>query len=135
MDEIENLNEEKEAADFRKEVARMRCTKDEKDRLKKRAENYKMTVSDFMRLRCLGQRSVVLWPLPDELAAIRTELNRIGNNLNQLTKVINETKKARTLTRDDHAKIFDMVQKTGKQIKYVDESIRERFAKVKTTEN
>lgn len=70
----------------------VRVTEEEQERIERNAESYGMSVSDFFRSVALKKRvKQPLLPKEDttkllsELRKIQGEINRIGNNINQLT--------------------------------------------------
>ena len=79
----------KEPHEKRLETARFRVSLAEHEYIREQARNAGMTPTDYMRARTLGHRVA---PAPGTSAAdpaLVSELNRIGVNLNQITKAIN----------------------------------------------
>ena len=73
----------------------IRLTEEEKERLKKMAEAEGLTISDFVRKRLAGVR-LRRKPQTEEARLKREwlyELNRIGTNLNQITRAVNKAMK------------------------------------------
>lgn len=68
----------------------LRLNDKEREAIRKQADQRGLTESAFLRMSALGQ------PLPTRKTEIEAEavaaLNRVGSNLNQLTKVANESK-------------------------------------------
>lgn len=63
-----------------------RVTEVDYEKIKSKATKSKKTVSDFLLTRAMGKSDIVVEGLPEAIK----ELNRIGVNLNQLTKLCNE---------------------------------------------
>jgi len=68
----------------------VRFTDDEYNRLKEKATQFDMTLSDFIRTKLLTKREKVRPSKCDK--SLLYEINRIGNNLNQIAKHCNITK-------------------------------------------
>jgi predicted DNA-binding protein len=68
----------------------LRLTPNEYDQVKKIANELGYSVSEYIRKRILGKREKIT-PKQD-LKIIAYELNRIGNNLNQIAKYVNTNK-------------------------------------------
>jgi SMC interacting uncharacterized protein involved in chromosome segregation len=66
----------------------VRMTPEEKENLKRKATEAHMTVSKY--IIHLSQTKRVI--LKDDIAKLTVEISRIGNNINQIAKVANETK-------------------------------------------
>ena len=64
----------------------IRLTESEKMKIEKKSKRYNMTISKFIISSCLKDKIVVV----NGLDKIDSELRRIGNNINQLTKLANE---------------------------------------------
>lgn len=73
--------------------------------LKKRAEQFHLSVSDYIRFQTLGPAACEKLPNAAALVKVSTELKRIGNNLNQSVKQIHEADKAGTLSTDQFASL------------------------------
>jgi hypothetical protein len=90
VEEIERRRSEKRQ---RTEQFRVRLTPPEKTKLEERAEAAGMDVAAFVRHQTLGERGprtrVRFAGDVAELARLRGELGRVGNNLNQLTRLAN----------------------------------------------
>lgn len=64
----------------------LRLTEQEKNLIENKAKKYDMTITKFMVSSCLKDKIIII----NGLDKIETELRRIGNNINQLTKLANE---------------------------------------------
>lgn len=64
----------------------IRLTEKEKAEIELKAKKCKMTLTKFIVNSCLKDNIIVI----DGLDKIDTELRRIGNNINQLTRLSNE---------------------------------------------
>lgn len=64
----------------------IRLTEQEKNLIEKKANKCNMTITKFIISSCLKDKIVII----NGLGKIDIELRRIGNNINQLTKLANE---------------------------------------------
>ena len=64
----------------------IRLTKKEKTQIENKANKCNMTISKFILNSCLRDNIVII----NGLDKFDTELRRIGNNINQLTRLANE---------------------------------------------
>ena len=64
----------------------IRLTESEKMKIEEKSKMYNMTISKFIISSCLKDKIVII----NGLDKIDTELRRIGNNINQLTRLANE---------------------------------------------
>lgn len=64
----------------------IRLTEKEKKLIESKAEKCNMTVTKYIISSCLKDNIIVI----DGLNEVDTELRRIGNNINQLTRLANE---------------------------------------------
>jgi hypothetical protein len=78
---------EKNAEDRHGHWIKFRCTESERNLIRERAETSGKSVSDFVRTMALGGLIEIRESKAD-VALIR-ELNRIGTNINQITKRLN----------------------------------------------
>lgn len=65
-----------------------RVTDDEYEKIEKKIQESKLSITEFMTKAALNQKIVVI----DDLKELVLEVNRIGVNLNQLTKLANQGK-------------------------------------------
>lgn len=64
----------------------IRLTEKEKNLIESKAKKYNMTITKFIVSSCLKDKIIII----NGLDKIDTELRRIGNNINQLTRLANE---------------------------------------------
>ncbi len=64
----------------------IRLSEKEKNIIKVKAKKLNMTITKFIISSCLKDKIVIV----NELDKVGTELRRIGNNINQLTRLANE---------------------------------------------
>ena len=64
----------------------IRCTVDERDKIKSRAESHSLSLSDFILRSALGKKIVVI----NGLDEVVRQMKGIGNNINQLARAVNE---------------------------------------------
>ncbi len=64
----------------------IRLTESEKKKIEEKAKKCNMTISKFIICSCLKDKIVIV----NGLDKVDTELRRIGNNINQLTRLANE---------------------------------------------
>lgn len=64
----------------------IRLTESEKMKIEEKSQKYNMTISKFIISSCLKDKIVIV----NGLDKVDTELRRIGNNINQLTRLANE---------------------------------------------
>lgn len=64
----------------------IRLTEKEKEKIELKAKKCKMTLTKFIINSCLKDNIIII----DGLDKVDTELRRIGNNINQLTRLSNE---------------------------------------------
>jgi Bacterial mobilisation protein (MobC) len=100
----------KDELDARSEIARLRLTPAEKLHLDANAAAAGLTVSEFCRRRVLGLTVV---PSPARAdAALISEINRIGVNVNQLAYAFNADREFRgdwEAIRDELSRVLDKV--------------------------
>ena len=64
----------------------IRLTESEKKKIEEKAKKCSMTISKFIISSCLKDKIVIV----NGLDKVNIELRRIGNNINQLTRLANE---------------------------------------------
>ena len=74
----------------RTKVMKFRATEEEAAEIRRKATAAGMTVSRFLRTSAVNSQ-VVLYNTAD-LFGLRSELRRIGNNINQIAMVVNSNK-------------------------------------------
>ena len=70
----------------RNKTIAIRCTEDEYNRMHRRAREHGMKLSDFVLRTALGKKIIIAEGLQDVVKQQRA----IGNNLNQLTRLVNQ---------------------------------------------
>lgn len=101
----------------REKQIKFRVTEEELQLIKKNIETSKMNQTEFF-ISCAGNKEIVVVEGLKELAF---EVNKIGNNLNQLTKIANtekeidqiELKKAREELSEVWQLLRQLIQKQG----------------------
>ena len=71
---------------FKDKKINIRLTEKEKSIIESKAKKLNMTITKFIVSSCLKDKIVII----NGLDKIDTELRRIGNNINQLTRLANE---------------------------------------------
>ena len=71
---------------FKDKKINIRLTEKEKSRIESKAKKLNMTITKFIISSCLKDKIVIV----NGLDKVDTELRRIGNNINQLTRLANE---------------------------------------------
>ena len=64
----------------------VRCTVDERDKIRGRAESHGLPLSDYVLRSALGKKIVVV----NGLDEVIRQMKAIGNNINQLARAVNE---------------------------------------------
>ena len=64
----------------------VRCTVNERDKIKARAYSHSLSLSDFVLWSALGKKIVVV----NGLDEVIRQMKAIGNNINQLARAVNE---------------------------------------------
>ena len=64
----------------------VRCTVDERDKIRERADSNSLSLSDFVLRSALGKKIVVV----NGLDEVIRQMKAIGNNINQLARAVNE---------------------------------------------
>ena len=64
----------------------IRCTVDERDKIRGRAESHGLPLSDYVLRSALGKKIVVA----EGLDEVVRQMKAIGNNINQLARAVNE---------------------------------------------
>lgn len=71
---------------FKDKKINIRLTEKEKNIIESKAKKLNMTITKFIVSSCLKDKIVIV----NGLDKVDTELRRIGNNINQLTRLANE---------------------------------------------
>ncbi len=64
----------------------VRCTEEERNRIKARAESHSLKLSDFVLRSAQGKKIVVA----EGLDEVIRQMKAIGNNVNQIARAVNE---------------------------------------------
>ena len=64
----------------------VRCTEDERDKIKARAAQHNLKLSDYVLRSALGKKIVVA----NGLDVVVRQLKALGNNVNQIARAVNE---------------------------------------------
>lgn len=87
----------------------LRVTPSEKDAIKERAGAYRLSVADYVILKCLDEEGAeITYPPIDEIRMLGQELVHQGTNLNQIANSLNRLVRAGWVdktTRDDMNKL------------------------------
>jgi len=70
----------------RNKTIAIRCTEDERDKIRERADSHSMSLSDFVLRSELGKKNIVVSGLDEVIR----QMKAIGNNLNQLARLANQ---------------------------------------------
>ena len=90
----------------------IRLTQEEYEKLKEKANTLGITTSAYIRKKILGNREKVLTKCDKDLLY---EINRIGNNLNQIAKHCNINKSVDKLVLQELVTIEQQLQKLLEQ--------------------
>ncbi len=93
-------------------IFKLRVTAAEKTRLLMLAKEVGLTPSDFARTRLIGSKPLTHKATPERenLIRLQAELNRVGNNANQIARALNRRSDSDNLTGIDPALITDVLQ-------------------------
>lgn len=113
---MEDESEKKEPKRTRPNQIKFFVSDSELEKINKKIEKSKLTKSDFLRKMVLGKEIIVV----DGLKELAMELNRIGNNINQISKAVNQGKVNDTgelsKLKESYEKAFDEVLKLSKKV-------------------
>ena len=93
----------------------VRCTEDERRKIRERASSRGLKLSDFVLRSALGKKIVVadgFWELSKQLKAV-------GNNLNQLTRLAHEGRIKSVDLNECSRTLFDIYGRLGEMLKEV----------------
>lgn len=99
-------------------IKRLNCriTEKENEKFERLVKKSKLNKSEFMRKSILEKDIIVI----EDIKELATELKRIGNNLNQLTRAVNtgEVKELEELKemKSDLSEVFEEVIKALKKV-------------------
>jgi hypothetical protein len=113
---MEDKTEKKEPKRTRPNQIKFFVSDLELEKINKKIEKSKLTKSDFLRKMVLEKEIIVV----DGLKELAMELNRIGNNINQISKAVNQGKVNDTgelsKLKESYEKAFDEVLKLSKKV-------------------
>ena len=93
----------------------IRCTKDERDKIRERASSRGLKLSDFVLRSALGKKIVVA----DGFWEMGKQLKAVGNNLNQLTRLCNEGRVKAVDLKECSKTLFDIYGRLGEILREV----------------
>ena len=93
----------------------VRCTRDERDKIRERASSRGLKLSDFVLRSALGKKIVVA----DGFWEMGKQLKAIGNNLNQLTRLAHEGRIKSVDLKECSRTLFDIYGRLGEMLKEV----------------
>ena len=93
----------------------VRCTEDERRKIRERAASRGLKLSDFVLRSALGKKIVVL----DGFHELSKQLKAVGNNLNQLTRLCNEGRVKVAELKECSCTLFDIYGRLGEMLKEV----------------
>ncbi|MBQ9870255.1 MAG: MobC family plasmid mobilization relaxosome protein [Ruminococcus sp.] len=93
----------------------IRCTRDERDRIRERASSRGLKLSDFVLRSALGKKIVVV----DGFWELSKQLKAVGNNLNQLTRLCNEGRVKVAELKECNKTLFDIYGRLGEILREV----------------
>ena len=93
----------------------VRCTEDERRKIRERAASRGLKLSDFVLRLALGKKIVVL----DGFWELSKQLKAVGNNLNQLTRLCNEGRVKVAELKECRGLLMDIYGRLGEVLKEV----------------
>ena len=93
----------------------VRCTEDERRKIRERAASRGLKLSDFVLRSALGKKIIVL----DGFHELSKQLKAVGNNLNQLTRLCNEGRVKVAELKECSCTLFDIYGRLGEMLKEV----------------
>lgn len=93
----------------------IRCTRDERDKIRERASSRGLKLSDFVLRSALGKKIVVA----DGFWEMGKQLKAIGNNLNQLTRLAHEGRVKAVDLKECSKTLFDIYGRLGEILREV----------------
>ena len=93
----------------------VRCTEDERRRIRERAASRGLKLSDFVLRSALGKKIVVL----DGFHELSKQLKAVGNNLNQLTRFCNEGRVKSAELKECRILLMDIYGRLGEILREV----------------
>ena len=93
----------------------VRCTEDERRKIRERAASRGLKLSDFVLRAALGKKIVVA----DGFWEMGKQLKAVGNNLNQLTRLCNEGRVKVAELKECSCTLFYIYGRLGEMLKEV----------------
>ena len=93
----------------------VRCTEDERRRIRERAASRGLKLSDFVLRSALGKKIVVL----DGFHELSKQLKAVGNNLNQLTRLAHEGRVKAVDLKECSRTLLDIYGRLGEILREV----------------
>lgn len=94
-------------------IQKIKLSKEEHELLLERANNSNMSVAAYMRM--MSKKTNMSDDIRDDIRKLVNETNRIGNNINQITKKVNSG----VYTDDDKNRLMAYMQALNKKVKAV----------------
>ena len=93
----------------------IRCTEDERRKIRERAASRGLKLSDFVLRSALGKKIIVL----DGFWELSKQLKAVGNNLNQLTRLCNEGRVKVAELKECRGLLMDIYGRLGEILREV----------------
>ena len=93
----------------------VRCTEDERNKIRERAASRGLKLSDFVLRSALGKKIVVL----DGFWELSKQLKAVGNNLNQLTRLCNKGRVKAVNLNECRSTLIDLYGQMGELLREV----------------
>ena len=90
----------------------IRCTDDERDKIRERAESHGLQLSDYVLRSALGKKIVVV----NGLDEVIRQMKAIGNNINQLARAVNEGRISAVNFETVHRDLYALYGQIGKLV-------------------
>ena len=93
----------------------VRCTEDERGKIRERAEKHGLKLSDYVLRSALGKKIVVA----EGLDEVIRQMKAIGNNVNQIARAVNEGQLKCVDLKEVEAAMYALYGQLGKIISEV----------------
>ena len=90
----------------------IRCTEEERDKIKAMAEQHDLILSDYVLRSALGKKIVVV----NDLDEVVRQIKAIGNNINQLARAVNEGRLSAVNFETVHRDLYALYGQIGKLV-------------------
>ena len=90
----------------------IRCTEEEREKIKARAVQHGLKLSDYVLRSALGKKIVVVNGLDEAIRQIKA----IGNNINQLARAVNEGRLSAVNFETVHRDLYALYGQIGKLV-------------------